>query len=326
MSFIFELIEAIGLSGTDIIRIINTAPARYRVYPIAKRNGGERIIAQPSRELKAIQRFILEEKLSRFPVHQCAMAYEKKRSIYENALAHKNANAILKLDFRNFFPSIKVKDWEAFVTDSQTDLIAAGEIKLYSKILFWGEQTGSTVPRCLSIGAPSSPMVSNILMYDFDVALSGMASELGLSYTRYADDVTISGSGTEEIRKLEQIARKFVRQMKSPRLGFNEQKRGLYTKGQRRMVTGLVLTPTRTISIGRERKRKISSLLHRSSLDQLDLEQRSLLKGLLGFCAANEPEFLGRLRQKYGSGILDAAMKFHAPLRAAINPPAPLED
>jgi hypothetical protein len=59
MSLVIELIEAIGLSGNDIERVIHTAPARYKVYPIEKRSGGHRIIAQPSRELKAIQRYIL---------------------------------------------------------------------------------------------------------------------------------------------------------------------------------------------------------------------------------------------------------------------------
>ena len=101
----------------------------------------------------------------------------------------------------------------------------------------------------------------------------------------------------------------------SAKLTFNEGKRGLYKKGQRRMVTGLILTPTRQVSIGRERKRLISAMLHRSSRNLLNPLERSRLKGFLGFSAANEPQFLGRMREKYGSDVVDAAMKFHAPLR-----------
>lgn len=315
MSLVLELVEATGLSVSDVLHVIDTAPARYRVYPIEKRNGGERIIAQPSRELKAMQRYVLHEKLAEFPVHERALAYEEDTSIYKNALIHKNANAILKLDFRDFFPSLKVRDWEKFVANSRHSSMESADAKLYSKILFWGQKRKSKKPRCLSIGAPTSPKISNILMYSFDSVLAEKAAEQGLSYTRYADDITISGNSTEKITQLENEAQRLVRKMKSPNLEFNEEKRGLYTKGQRRMVTGLILTPEKNISIGRGRKRLISSMLHRDSLNQLDVDSRSALKGLLGFGVSIEPEFIERLRLKYGNAAVDRAMKFHAPKR-----------
>jgi hypothetical protein len=115
MSLLLELIEDIGLSRSDLLRVIATAPARYRVYDIAKRHAGTRTIAQPSRELKAIQRYILEHKLSVYPVHDRALAYVKGKNIFHNAREHIDAGPILKLDFRDFFPSIKVKDWRRFV-------------------------------------------------------------------------------------------------------------------------------------------------------------------------------------------------------------------
>ncbi|WP_197078330.1 retron St85 family RNA-directed DNA polymerase [Hoeflea sp. IMCC20628] len=311
-----ELVEAIGLSVADINHVIDTAPARYRVYPIEKRSGGERMIAQPSRELKAIQRFILREKLSSFPVHHCAMAYEEHRSIYANAQMHKNTRAILKLDFQEFFPSLKVADWEMLVSKLKPNAINISDIKLYSKILFWGQQKGSKFPRCLSIGAPTSPKMSNLLMFDFDSIVAEKAIEHGLNYSRYADDITISGDSTLKITTLERDIQKLVRSMKSPRLTFNEEKRGLYTKGQRRMVTGLIITPAKDVSIGRDRKRNISSMLHRDTLRKLDVDSRGQLKGFLGFCAAVEPQFIDRLRHKYGDAAIDRAMKYHTPKRS----------
>lgn len=315
MSLVLELIEAIGLSGGEIQRIIDTAPARYRVYPIQKRNGGYRIIAQPSRELKAIQRFVMDEKLQVFRVHPSAMAYTSGRGIYDNAISHRRSRAVLKLDFKDFFPSIKVKDWEYIATRDGTESIIQSEIKLYSKILFWSQVKRSIVPRCLSIGAPTSPLLSNIIMYDFDAMLTGMANDFSVSYTRYADDITVSGNNIADILDFERKIRRYVRTLRSPKLDFNEDKRGLYKVGQKIMVTGLVVTPQKTISLGRARKRKISSMLHRSSLGQLETKDRSLLKGLLGFCASCEPVFLDRLRSKYGDGALNEAMRFHAPKR-----------
>jgi retron-type reverse transcriptase len=316
MSLSIDIIRALGWSGTDIQRIVSTAPARYKVYPIPKRHGaGWRIIAQPSRELKAIQHYILHNKLTAYPVHESAMAYALKRNIRANAERHIAANVVLKLDFTDFFPSIKVADWEKYARRVVVDAVDPSDIKLYSRIMFWGETPRSVLPRCLSIGAPTSPALSNILLYDLDVTLAEAALKLNVQYTRYADDITISGPTTDAVLRFETIASKAIRSLKSPKLVFNEEKRGLYKKGQRRMVTGLIITPTRQISIGRERKRLISAMLHRSSRNLLNLLERSRLKGLLGFSVANEPQFVGRLREKYGNEVIDAALTFHAPLR-----------
>jgi len=316
MSLLRELVEQIGLSATEIQRIIGTAPARYKVYDIPKRDGvGWRTIAQPSRELKAIQDYILYKKLIGYRVHPNSMAYAKGRNILQNALAHAGPRPILKLDFQQFFPSIKVADWEKFAKRTPNAEVQNSDIRLYSQIMFWGQQKRSTTPRCLSIGAPTSPALSNILLYDLDVTLSAEAERVGVIYTRYADDITVSGPTLDAIQAFEKFTRRAVKSLKSPMLAFNDEKRGLYKKGQRRLVTGLVVTPTGDISVGRGRKRLISSMLHRSSKEMLDLKQRSRLKGLLGFCVANEPSFLGRMRTKYGDQIVDAALKFHAPKR-----------
>src|SRR5258708_32226067 len=103
-----ELSIELGLGSNDLLRIIATAPARYKVFQIPKRRGGMRTIAQPSRELKAIQRFILDKILSKLPVHPAAAAYVTGRNIAENAIAHVKSRVVLKLDFSDFFPSITV--------------------------------------------------------------------------------------------------------------------------------------------------------------------------------------------------------------------------
>ncbi len=147
------------------------------------------------------------------------------------------------------------------------------------------------------------------------------SAALNLRYTRYADDISVSGNSVDELRLFEERARAIIRACKSPSLIFNEDKRGLYSKGQRRMVTGLIITPTKEISLGRARKREISALLHRSSLGQLDPKRQGLLKGLLGFALAHEQLFVERLRKKYGDPAVDFALKYYVPLRER-TPPA----
>jgi retron-type reverse transcriptase len=315
MSLLKELTIVLGLPRPELERIIITAPRRYKTYHIRKRNGGWRQIAHPSKELKTIQRFFLEHYLEKYPVHEAAMAYAKGRNIRANAEFHMMENVFLKLDFITFFPSIKASDWKKFLALTDVKAIEDTEdVELSTNILFWG--AGSDKPTCLSIGAPTSPMISNILLFPLDMALAGLAVEHGVRYTRYADDITISGPTIDSVLAFERIVKQQVKDLKHPKLKFNRAKRGLYTRGQRRMVTGLVVTPDARVSLGRQRKRLISSLLHRSSLGQLELERRGVLKGLLGFAITNEPGFITRLRRKYGDRAVDDALRFYVPPRA----------
>jgi retron-type reverse transcriptase len=317
MRLLEELSVQLRLSPSDLARIIATAPARYKVYTIPKRNGGQRVIAQPSRELKAIQRYVLKTKLSKFPIHAAATAYILKRNIYDNAVAHRHGRAILKLDFKDFFPSISVSNWDRVTKESNIPEILREDRELYHKILFWGMK--SRTPRCLSIGAPTSPTLANIVMYKLDDEFFRAALRYELAYTRYADDITVSGERVEGLKEFEKFVQTTLKKTRSPHLLLNEEKRGIYLKGQRRMVTGLVITPTEDISIGRERKRKISVMLHKASLGKLDTDGLAYLKGMLGFCIANEPGYLPRMRKKYGDAAVNNVLHFQ-PLRKGPKP------
>jgi RNA-directed DNA polymerase len=150
-------------------------------------------------------------------------------------------------------------------------------------------------------------------LFDLDDKLSQTANKEGVIYTRYADDITVSGDCIEDLTRFEAIAIETIRQAKSPQLLFNEEKRGVYTKAQRRMVTGLIITPAGKISLGRERKRLISAMLHKVKTNQLSTEKMSKIKGLLGFCLAVEPVFVTRMSSKYGSDTVNRALRFDAP-------------
>jgi RNA-directed DNA polymerase len=243
------------------------------------------------------------------------MAYVKGRNIYDNATCHVDRNVFLKLDFKDFFPSIKAIDWKQFILRTQGTILTADDVGITTNILFWGVRT--SIPRCLSIGAPTSPLLSNILLLDLDTKLAALAERRDVGYTRYADDITISGKLVTDVLAFETLVKREVSRMHSPKLIFNDEKRGLYRMGQRRMVTGLIVTPTRQVSIGRQRKRMISALLHRCSLGQLDADQMGLLKGLLGFTIANEASFVGRMRKKYGDTVVDRVLKVEHPRRNA---------
>lgn len=313
MNLLTDLAVSSGLSVNDVLRVVSSAPKRYKQFEIPKRSGGWRTIAQPSRELKLLQRLLIKSLLHDLPVHSAAMAYVVGRNILENAQSHSGGSAVLKLDFKEFFPSIRVLDWVHYVRKNRPEWEQAGQLQIMSRLLFWGG--GKPEPKFLSIGAPTSPLISNLIMFDLDTQFDLEARRQVLKYTRYADDLTISGDSSAALRGFEVFVRKTLRETKRPKLSLNEQKRGLFTKGQRRLVTGLVVTPTGTVSIGRERKKLISSLIHRFSLDELDAKRIGYLKGMLGFAIANEPEFVERMRVKYGEAVVTQILQLHLPKR-----------
>ena len=222
MNLLQEIVIHTGISATDARRIISRAPIRYKEYPIPKRSGGERIIAQPSRELKVLQRFLMDHLLSDFPIHPAAMAYVKNRNILDNANAHRGSAAILKLDFTNYFPSIRVSDWVSYVRKNKPEWDQDNDLSDMTKILFWGKGTSS--PKCLSIGAPTSPIISNIIMYDLDTLFVEEAAQCQSVYTRYADDITISSDSIENVVGVEKFIRAKLRTTRHPKLKINESK------------------------------------------------------------------------------------------------------
>ncbi len=287
------------MSDFDLRSIISNSPDRYKVYYIEKRRGGRREIAQPARELKVLQRALNDSVLSKLPVHTAAMAYRPGVSLRQNALAHSHNGPILKFDFQDFFPSLRAEDWQNYcrlhgVFKDEED------IELSSKIMFKRKNRRSSTLR-LAIGAPSSPALSNILLFDFDEALEKYCSSQKIVYTRYADDLTFSATRTGFLNGVEKFLVKFLKATESPRLKLNSDKTVLATKKYKRMITGLIITNDCKVSLGQLRKRSMRAGVHRWLLGNLSDAEARRLAGHLSFAEDIEPEFVARLVTKYGA-------------------------
>ncbi|NUR44632.1 MAG: RNA-directed DNA polymerase [Sphingomonas sp.] len=297
------LTEATGLSGYDLARVIATAPHRYKQFTIPKRQGGTRLIAQPAREVKAMQRAIVRAYLSDLPIHPAVTAYEPGTSIRENASRHATNGPILKLDIADFFPSIRADDFLSYCAehslfDDESERIAA------TKILFHRPK-GARVLR-LAIGAPSSPHISNLLMYHFDRAVASEVGDQFVTYTRYADDLTFSAKRTGYLNPVEKIVRKVLREIGYPRLKLNDSKKVVATKKYHRQVTGLVLSNDGRVSLGRKRKRELRAALHHFAGGKLEPKAQKHLHGMMAFAKDAEPDFYARMQARYGRNVFEA--------------------
>jgi RNA-directed DNA polymerase len=290
-----------GLNLFDITRIVANAPVRYKTYTIPKRNGGTRLISQPARELKALQRVLVQHVLSDLPIHPSATAYRTGISIRSNAQAHVHNGPILKFDFEDFFPSITSADWRSYC-ESRSLFDDPDDIRISTNI-FFHRYAGRPLLR-LAIGAPSSPMLSNVLMHEFDARISAAVGKDDVTYTRYADDLTFSAKRTGFLNHVRESLRSVMEEITLPRLKINDSKTVLATRKYKRQVTGLILSNDGTISLGHRRKREIRAALHHYMHGRLDFESQAKLAGTLAFVKDVEPEFLSRLRLKYGGDLI----------------------
>ncbi len=306
-----RLLKRIGedffVSEADIGRIFSRAPHTYKQYTIPKRSGGRRTIAQPARETKYIQGWLIENLFHSLPVHSCAMAYKKGASIKKNALVHVANPYLVKFDFKDFFHSIKEGDLAShFATFFGGDL-TPDEIKLVARVSCKKSKEGGE--GCLSIGAPSSPILSNTLLYDFDRAVYAWCSERNIRYTRYADDLTFSTDVKGQSSTIEPKIRELVKSECIVKLRFNLQKTTHLSKKSQRRVTGLIITNDHKLSLGRARKKEIKALIHRYASGKLDNGSLLKLQGLLGFAKDIEPRFLVSMYKKYSFELVNKILK-----------------
>lgn len=288
-----------GIPIAKIHRIALSSSRRYRTYYIPKRNGGRRQINHPGKELKAIQRWVVAAVIDRLPVHECAMAYKKGTSIRANAMIHLGSKFTLRMDFRDFFPSFDGDGVGRFLKDSNDHLNLGLDDADLSFVRDIVTKSGE-----LTIGAPSSPPLTNAMMFQFDVKISSYCAEAGLRYSRYADDLYISAFEPGKLQAAFERVQEAVAEYSYANLLINNDKTKFLSRKYKRTVTGLVVTPNNRISIGRAKKREIKSLIHSYSVQTLAPEFVGYLQGYISYISDVEPDFLESLRKKYGDDLL----------------------
>ncbi|AMV17493.1 reverse transcriptase family protein [Planctomyces sp. SH-PL14] len=232
--------------------------AHYHFHWVRKKSGGHRLIEAPKSRLRRVQDQILREILDRVPSHPAAHGFVRGRSIVTNAEPHVGHKFVFKLDLENFYPSVRysrvvatfrslgysreIAIWLARLTTSliPTDLPTPGQRPgmLYA---YFG--------RHLPQGASTSPAIANLSALGLDIRLSGLANAYGCTYTRYADDLTLSGPGKAAgaLRELIPLSEQIVR---SERFHLHPVKRRILRRGQRMRVTGVVVNDKVNIARG----------------------------------------------------------------------------
>ncbi len=302
-----QLADALGLSVADLRWMAYHRDAaemlHYRPFTIAKRDGTERQIWAPMPKLKAAQRWILREILEKLPVHGAAHGFLPGRSILSNAQAHANPEIVLKMDIRNFFPTVtyaRVRGVfrRAGYRKQIATLLALLCTESPREIV---EQDGKTYyvalsQRCLPQGAPTSPAITNTLCLRMDYRLSGLAKKLGWRYTRYADDLTFSLPREHQgAPRLGTLLGSTTRIVTEEGFAIHSEKTRVARTGSRQTVTGLVVNEDLPPRVPRRLRRELRAAIHnlRSGKPLQPGDTPDRLAGYAAYIYMTDPE-LGR--------------------------------
>ncbi|MET0351280.1 MAG: reverse transcriptase family protein, partial [Rhizobacter sp.] len=240
----------------------------YRRFTLPKKTGGERTISAPMPRLKRAQYWVLDNLLAKVPLHAAAHGFVPGRGIVSNAAPHTGKAVVINLDLKDFFPSVtypRIKGvfrglgYGEHVATTLALLCsenATDELEVDGERFFVG---GKGRDRVLPQGAPTSPMLTNILCRRLDRRLQGLADKLGFTYTRYADDLTFSAT-PEAGEQVGRLLRQVHHVLRDEGFTPHPDKQRVMRASSRQEVTGIVVNEKPSVS--RTERRRLRAALH----------------------------------------------------------------
>ncbi|MFA1642918.1 retron St85 family RNA-directed DNA polymerase [Chryseomicrobium imtechense] len=222
-----HLAKLMGIDPSIVNYYVFKSESLYTSYKISKKTGGYRTIDSPSLNLKKIQRWILDNVLLNFSISDHCYGFKQFVGILDNASIHVNKKLVYNIDLEDFFPSItSTRVFFLFYNNGYSSEISYALTRLM------------TYKNRLPQGAPTSPMLSNIICINMDKELSSFAKKNQMMYSRYADDITFSTNNIEDIKSLVDKIKKII--------AFNEfeinlKKERFQFSNQPQYVTGLLV-------------------------------------------------------------------------------------
>lgn len=259
----------------DLLYAISNVPERfYRSFVIPKKNGKLRNINEPYPTLKEIQNWILHNILEKTSVSIFAKAYIPGKQLKENARFHKNQKIVLKFDVKNFFESISLFEvYKVFRHFGYTKKLSSMLARL------------CCLNDCLPQGASTSPYLSNLFAKKLDKRIGTYCIKNQLRYSRYSDDITISGDIAED--KIPKIKNFIIHVLQDYNLSLNIEKTQILRKSNRQIVTGIIVNDK--LSVGYKNKKKIRQELYyikkyglESHIAYTKIDKRNYVYHLLG--------------------------------------------
>ncbi len=269
------LARAMGVTVRDLrffaFSRTTSSVSHYVRFALPKKSGGLRRISAPMPRLKRAQEWILANVLEKVALHRAAHGFRRGRSIVTNAAPHTGAAVVINLDLKDFFPTVTYRRVKGMFrslgysehlaillalvcTEPDTDEVTLDGQRYY---VARGE-------RRLPQGAPTSPAVTNILCRGMDARLQKGAETFGFTYTRYADDLTLSGP-EESLDNVGKMIGRVKHVVQAEGFEIHPDKTRVFRKGRRQEVTGLVVNER--VAVPRKALRRFRAVLFQIEKD-----------------------------------------------------------
>ncbi|MCK5910028.1 MAG: RNA-directed DNA polymerase [Caulobacter sp.] len=323
MTPVFTLRHLSEMTGTRYGLLRSVVARRthpYKVFTLKKAIPGRtrvRLICTPNRELKTTQDWIVRNILQHTRAHPASYAYHPGSRPEFAARMHCGCDFLLKVDIEDFFTRVtEGKICEVFEGLGYPDLIAF-ELARLTTVVASGGKSPSVDPAVrwptikayqhaaegfLPQGAPTSPMLSNLVMRHLDDRFAAMAAAANMKYTRYADDLAFSARKPHTRATVAAFKRKVLRELSEAGYRPNLRKTAIRGPGARRIVLGMLVDGPEP-RLSREFKDDLRQHLHylasedfgpsrhaeRQKLSVSTLYHR--VRGLIGWAMRVEPKF-----------------------------------
>lgn len=255
----------------------------YTTFEIPKKNGGIREINAPLEELKDIQTKLAEalykhKEKGRKKKNNISHAFERQKNIITNAKIHRNKRFVLNIDLEDFFESIHFGRVRGFFNKNGNFLLPIEVATVIAQI--------SCYQGNLPQGAPSSPVITNLICEILDFRIMKIAKKYKLHYTRYADDLTFSTNDKKFLNLQDKFYHEISKEIERAGFNINEKKTRLQYKDSRQVVTGLVVN--KKINVNRvyyKETRAMAHQLYKQGIFEINGERATInqLEGRLSF-------------------------------------------
>ncbi len=220
------------------------------------------------------------------PAHDAAHGFTRGRSVRTHAALHAGQTAVLHLDLRDFFASVSAgRVYGIFCTIGYAPRVAHVLTGLCTNTVPGSVRDAFARPTArpliqprfrldrqlatphLPQGAPTSPALANLAAFGLDRRLAGLAAASDLAYSRYADDLTFSGTALTH-RGRRSFVGLAARIAAEEGFRLHPDKSTLRTASQRQLVTGVVVNATPNVA--RDEYDRLRAILHRLATDPHD--------------------------------------------------------
>jgi RNA-directed DNA polymerase len=322
-----HLAHLTGAKHSFLRAIVERRIDPYEEFTRMRRNGGKmRTISSPDPVLMEVQRWILSNVLSRIEPHQASYAYTRRRSVGACARRHIGARFMIKLDLHDFFHSID--EYRVFslyrdlgfnrLVSLELSRICTRHSKSTPRPPIPAPHTGDylVIPKYrvdylgfLPQGGATSGALANLAVRRMDHEIQYMAADYRLTYTRYADDLVLSGADEFSRDKCRDVVRLMRRIVSHNGFHLHEKKTRLTSPGGRKVVLGVTVTDT-GIKLSREVKARLNNHLYGATKFGISRHASSRgftstvgfvrhIRGLLAYAQDIDPDFATPLAARW---------------------------